>query len=458
MLKGGQTEADGKEAASPGAAARIWTSVNQHPFIGAVLPSLKPFSGACSRILARWPDIIPETPEKDRERLVQEIAYCLRQNAWADVPMSKVTAAARIAFDLDFRQRTDLEDFRTFVAEESAVSTRSTFVSAVMQIYLESYNPEAQHTKALSTALSGNAMLQTGKWAPLVRRCPQILQPPQAHSAIAEIMAEMIQPFQELRSLGFPNPHGGGLTEHAHREFLVELKPQLVSWSGVERLLDWIKPKGQTAKTSGASAVIEAFLSPWLKKECPEDLREHLTESLLDIYGDPRLSGSSRWHDVAPQIKDLMLRWLTKADMRFFIEVVDETQNNHMWPPRRDFWMKLYDQGRIDSAWVAFCETAADYAELNLMGERKVHAKSRFGRQTARGSRIDTSLLIMKIGSKIVVDGCHSYKTHIFNANNPDTPKLFQQEYNCEHIRTKSSRSQKHWPIEHWQNWVEENT
>ncbi len=35
-----------------------------------------------------------------------------------------------------------------------------------------------------------------------------------------------------------------------------------------------------------------------------------------------------------------------------------------------------------------------------------------FRSKTDRGA--EHSLLVMRIGNKIVVDGCHSYKTHIF--------------------------------------------
>jgi hypothetical protein len=63
-------------------------------------------------------------------------------------------------------------------------------------------------------------------------------------------------------------------------------------------------------------------------------------------------------------------------------------------------------------------------------------------------------LLIMRIGNKIVVDGCHNYKTHIFGANEPTAPKLYQATYNCEVIMHKSTLSKTHY-ISTWQPWVE---
>lgn len=143
--------------------------------------------------------------------------------------------------------------------------------------------------------------------------------------------------------------------------------------------------------------------------------------------------------------------------MQFFIGVVNATQDSHMWPPRRNFWMKLYNQGRIDAAWVAFSPSAADYARRNLMGGRGQSSERRFGRQIAGGARSNTSLLIMKIGRKIVVDGCHSYRTHIFDEGHRSAPPLFAASCDCDGIMRSAYRSKSHASIHSWMEWVEMN-
>ncbi|WP_319496517.1 EH signature domain-containing protein [uncultured Cohaesibacter sp.] len=141
--------------------------------------------------------------------------------------------------------------------------------------------------------------------------------------------------------------------------------------------------------------------------------------------------------------------------MKFFCDMVTATQGNHMWPPRRDFWLQLYADKMIDEAWVAFGAEARVYAERNLLGSNKANMNRRFGRQHDRGG--STSLLIMRIGNKIVVDGCHSYKTHIFRSDDKNAPKLYQQRYYCDDIMRASRNSKPHNSIPVWKQWVLQN-
>ena len=58
-----------------------------------------------------------------------------------------------------------------------------------------------------------------------------------------------------------------------------------------------------------------------------------------------------------------------------------------------------------------------------------------YGEQTAGGSRLHTSLLILKIGNCIVVEGSHNYKVHVFRDSDRRAPRLFEKKYDCERIR-----------------------
>ena len=90
-----------------------------------------------------------------------------------------------------------------------------------------------------------------------------------------------------------------------------------------------------------------------------------------------------------------------------------------MWAPREKFWLTLYNQKRIDAAWVAFSDAGAALARRKA-GNRTIP----FGRQTAGGDRSGTCLLILKIGGKIVVEGSSNSKIHIFDERNPRAPRL----------------------------------
>jgi len=420
--------------------------------------SLNTLEATTNRILARWPDTVGIIAERDREILVKTLKAKVESNRWEGTNLSTVMRTARVVFDHDFRGRPDLADLRNFYFQEIAESTRATFLSGMFSVYLGSFVPGAAHTVNLANALLSSYPRLGDKWKRVLTNLPELIDPNAGHSKLGSRMVSMVSPWMELKKLGVISPHGPGLLEYAHLAYVKALSPQLGEREVIERLLAWLKPDGKDPKVSGASAAIEAVLHPWLRQTCSDETREFLVENLIAMFGDPRVSNASHWVNLAPPQKDLMFRWLTRADMEFFIGVVTATQPSHMWPPRRDYWMKRYHQGRIDAAWVAFCPSAAEYARVHLVRTNTVDVKRRFGRQSAGGGRFDTSLLIMRIGNKIVVDGCHSYKTHIFDMNDSKAPPLFGATYDCEAIRLRSKRSRSHHPIASWISWVELNT
>ena len=60
----------------------------------------------------------------------------------------------------------------------------------------------------------------------------------------------------------------------------------------------------------------------------------------------------------------------------------------------------------------------------------------------------------MRIGNKIVVDGCHNYRTHIFNRDDPKAPKLYGSQYYCDDIMRYSRNAKSHSSIPVWRDWV----
>ncbi|GMG84561.1 EH signature domain-containing protein [Paralimibaculum aggregatum] len=418
------------------------------------LPALNHLDRSVRAVLQRWPDALPEVSERNREAIVMAFRERFETGTWENTRLSFVTRAARVLFEPDFRDRPEFGSLRRFCIDEVRASTRAGFLNPMFSIYLASYLPGAAHTRALATALAEARPRLGTRWKRLFESFPRVLDPVEAPEDIARVMINMARPWAELKALGIVSPHGPGLMQHAHLAYLRLLRPHLREPERIERLLGWLKPEGQSALASGATEAIEALLEPWLTDYPPEAVRDLLVERLLSIYGDPRLPSANHWAGVGKAPKALMLRWLTRADMQFFMGVVTATQDSHMWPPRRDFWMKLYEQGRIDAAWVAFCPSAAEYARKHLMREEGPSNGMRFGRQTARANRANTSLLVMKIGRKIVIDGCHNYKTHIFDESEEACPQLFRSSYDCEKVRFSSTRSRSHSPYPAWERWV----
>ena len=93
-----------------------------------------------------------------------------------------------------------------------------------------------------------------------------------------------------------------------------------------------------------------------------------------ETYGDP-LSLEERTRIVSQ----------VAFPVKFFCDVVTATQDNHMWPPRRDFWLSLYDDKMNDEAWVAFGSSARHYAQRHLVRSGRMDSGRRFGSQLDRG-------------------------------------------------------------------------
>ena len=420
------------------------------------LPELTHLERAVRRVQDRWPDVKPEPPEKDRNALVREMLGRVERWDWAGVSTWRVTAGAVAAFDEARRDAEALAPLRAFYMQVIETTEQQAILDGLFWVYIESFQPGADHTRRLAASLGQRAGKFGTRINQLVANFDGRLNPANAVDAVARRMVNSPDPYNDLKKLGFPAPHSPGLLYFAHLAFLESIKDRLDRSDEQKRLLRWLRPDNGHALQQGAGQAIAALLSPWQQVSPPEAVQTHLTESIVEAYGDPRLIRGGVWAAFPPHLKSVLLRWLTREDMRFFCNVITETQSDHQWPPRRDFWLRLFEQGRIDEAWVAFGGAAREHAKRYHTGTGAFNVDKRFAKQLDRGG--STSLLIMRIGNKIVVDGCHNYRTHIFRANDPTAPKLDRSTYHCDDIMRQSILSKAHNSIPVWQLWVEQHT
>lgn len=421
----------------------------------AALPALNRLVSTTSRIIERWPDGAGDPPEKDREKLVQEMRARVETGNWEGTKLFLVTSAARALFDMERRSRPDLEPLRNFYFDEIKASTRPGFLNAMFSVYMTSYEPGAAHTRRLAEALTSAGGRIGARWYRLLMTEPRVLDPDNAHEHISTLMRPMTSPWNGLKELGFHKPHDTGLMAHAHLAYVKKVKSELQTRNGMERMIGWLKPDRQEAKILGASEAITALLEHWTNSSPAEDDRSYLTQSLVLLYGDPRLNKGGAWTGVPDNLMAVLFRWLTGENIRFFLDVVSAVEDSHMWEPRRKFWLGLFRAGQIDAAWVAFSEKGALEARRRIAGNH-VEGKPGYGRQIAGGGRNNTSLLILQIGRRIVVEGSHSYKVHIFQNSDARSPKLYQPSYDCEEIRlTPGANAKSH--HSGWEDWVLRN-
>lgn len=418
-----------------------------------VLPPLREMERAVDRICARWPDAVPEPAEGNREKLALEFLDRVNRNDWDRVSVAKVLQAAVAAFDEQRAGRPDLANLHDFLIGEIRATGITSYLSGMFHVYVGSFADGASHTNFLADALRSRRGALGARVDALVDAFPDLLAPAKAPALLANIMATTDEPWQELKNIGFSAPHAPGLLSVAHDRFVALIRDKLDREAEQERLINWLAPRAGVALSRGAGAAIAGLLRPWIAKPIPADRQSRLAEWIVAHYGDPRTNRGSIWAGFEPELRDVLLRWLAQEDMNYFCAVVSATQDSHMWPPRRDFWLKLHAQGRISEAWVAFGRDAGVFARRKLIREGTANITRRFGEQFDRNA--STSLLIMRIGDKIVVDGCQNYKTHIFDASDPQAPKLYQGKYYCNDIMRISRNSKPHHPIHVWQTWVQ---
>lgn len=422
------------------------------PFRTRTLPSLGQIKRSVGEIMSRWPNAVLSPEDQDREKLAQNMRTRVAEWNWEDITTQRVISTAVAVFDKERCERPDLQAVRGFYLSEIASREPGAFLDGMVGIYLDSFTVGADHTRELAKALSARNSDLGERHRKLISALPKVFTPDSAPKGLVQLMLQTDDAYAQLQSIGLSTPHTSGLAKAAQKLFVKSLAPDLADTSARHKLFNWLTPQNGPVLQAGAGPAVEAVLSVWRTKTPPDALRNEISEAIIAAWNDPRLHAGGIWSGFDPDLKAVLLRWLTREDMEFFCNMVTATQNSHMWPPRRDFWLKLYDDNMIDEAWVAFGSEARRYAEFNLLHGGKTDMNRRFARQLDRGG--STSLLIMRIGNKIVVDGCHSYKTHIFKIDDTNAPALYKHQYYCDDIMRTSRNSKPHNSIQNWSQWV----
>lgn len=427
------------------------------PLRTRALPPLDSIGRSVASILSRWPDAVRTPDDRDREKLALSMLFRVQNWQWEDITTQRVISAAVAVFDEDRRARPDLAPVRSFYLSEVASREPGAFLDGMVGIYVDSFTPGADHTRHLAKALALRADDLGGRHRKLTEALPSLFRPDVAHLDLGRLMLASDDPYARLKQMGLSSPHTSGLAKAAQGVFIERLKPDLAEPNARQQLFAWLTPENGPVLQTGAGPAVEALLSVWRDKTPPDAVRNELSEQIIAAWNDPRLHTGGIWSGFEPELRTILLRWLTRENMEFFCNVVSLSQKNHMWPPRRDFWLSMDDDGRIDEAWVAFSADAYDTATRML--RRQGNSATRFARQIGIG---DLSLLVMRIGNKIVVDGCHNYKTHIFEFGAPGAPKLYDLRYDAARIRRASRLSYTHYWSESrklavWEQWVEKH-
>ncbi len=421
-------------------------------------------------IYRRWPDVEYEIPFKDQEKLVADIERRRREKNWRKYYWANATKAAQAFINTGSWKKKNYEDLLNFFLARikryphdpvNTTNFLNAYTRTLYRKYLETYQPLSKLTQELAKALKENSDEADLHIETLIRdfRIFDIDAGPE--KIMAKFMCQKSEPFEAVRKLGIEVPHSGRFMNLAHEHFVSMLAPQI--WAGdvdaVNSLLNWLRPNCEEASTlhgEGAGNAIDALLLPWRFQNPNLKLRSLIQSKLITAYGDPRIESAGTWSMCNVEAKKVMLKWLVDVTIDLFFQIVTQAEDSHMWTDRKDLWIELHKQNRITQAWFALSEEAARKA-LEIKNDQDIPLAFANNRSNYSNDR-RKCLLIVKIDNHWVVEGSHSFKTHVFSREDDELVKPYQESYTCEQFRyivgPKAPQRFIHWPIKIWRNKV----
>lgn len=270
-----------------------------------------------------------------------------------------------------------------------------------------------------------------------------LMDPAKAPGFLARrILEAEKEPFKVFQDAGLDTAgrRFGGLAEAAFRfacHLVMKMKGQ-EAVSGQRVLIEWARDEsGNFGYQRAWPDFVEASLTPWEVEEPSEAHKSALLEMLERFGGgDPR-AAPQRWRTVmdrAPGAYTVLMRWLTRASVLQFLDIVDRLMPDHasklMWSYRRAFWMSyLLSDGSspgIDAAWVAFGDEGARLAR-KIARETGDKSFTAFGRQNDKTAQ--HAALILEMGDLTIVDWSHSAKYQVWKRGEKGVPALFKDKY-----------------------------
>lgn len=426
------------------------------------LPDLSRLEQRAREVRDAFPDLAPREPP-DIEARIAAIRDWHRRGMPHPVGLAEVLVVAEAVFAPARRARGDLAGLRAFLIEQAELCPQPAFRRAMIHAHLAGWSapgePGDRETWALADRLRAAQAAQglPHPWDGVVTRLPELLFAANAPRRIAALLAEEAAPDRFLRhDCGLPDPQAPGLFDRVHGALLDHLKSRLARRDAraIGTLLEWLHPAGRPARLVGAAQAVSRLIEPFAETP-PSDLRNRVRDALRAAYGDPRLNPGAVWPAVSEPARETMRRWLTEESLLFFFDILSKVEMGSMWSRRRGFWERLFREGRIADAWVALSKQAAELARRRAGQAQVDHA-----RQVAGGSRTDTSILLLRVGRTVFVEGSHNYKVHCFPPGHARAPRFYEQAYDCEAIRRdlpdEPRYKKAHVGETGWQRWIEE--
>ncbi|WP_428681693.1 EH signature domain-containing protein [Reyranella sp.] len=427
----------------------------------AALPSASPSPAdvtrlvrVAERITKRFGNPRPVKAEAV-DALVSRLTQAIRRWDWTRLTESEIAQVVLAWASGRVRVAVDVDDF---LLRELRRSTRMCLLGALCDGYFYGWAAREPRTFELARIIQDRSTWLPRSWQIVFRAIPESLDPAEGAVSLGHWLALQADPYGAVIERGIVAPHGPGFMTQVHDAWLAAL-PEPVTEPITRRMLAWVHPVGAPMlEGDRATSVVAQILRPWSVRMPPKPLRTFLLHELLEHRGDPRRENAHFWAGVGENGTRTLLRWLAGQRMEAFLDVVSRSEENMeaggQWAARRRFWMGLYEEGRIDEAWPSYGTGAQTIAD-SLARKTGDLAYASYGRQL---SRKNTSLLIMRIGKYLLVEGSHNFRIHAFRQDSPSSPRLYESQYDVDRFLLPVGHrdARMHDPVGNWMNWVRE--
>lgn len=327
---------------------------------------------------------------------------------------------------------------------EVAQSDRRKSFRSLATVYLVQFRPDRPGLDRISSTLQQCASRWGEPWARYQEQ-HALYDPIRGPRNIATLaLRENVSPTDAMQSLGLGALDAqSGFTEAITRNLLVDLA------NGAEPSHQKRLEKIRTYAFDGRGdflfkgldlEIAEALMKPFLGHPPDRSIKDIFLNFIVAIFRDPRIH-PGRWERF-PQIKSLVISWLTEQSLRQFLDIVgrtiDDANDAEMWRYRRAFWEAAHRKGIIKGAWVIFAEDGTRLAR------RSFGNNAGFGIFNGSGSKQvqrTHAVLLLEIGRGVIADWSHNGKVNVWaDASERGAPKLYQARYGSGDVTISQSR------------------
>lgn len=326
-------------------------------------------------------------------------------------------------------------DVRRQVLQVVVSSKRRAAFLALVDAYLNSFRDDDSAIQSLGSQLS--FMARDWPWRsrdlwPQRFDAFDLLDAERAPKRLAEaVLATENPPLQVLEQagLGSTGRRKGGLAEAAFKTACRSIASRHgpSSLPLQKRLIAWARDEATPLAfpTSWPDYAAALFL-PWTAQDPAAEHKSAILDAAIAYAGDPRTRVRD-WRAVAAEARGVVIRWLTRASVEQFFDIVAETTARpDMWADRRRFWTAYLRADHISAAWVAFGSAGAFRARQAAQRNNDT-GLSMFGRLASGGGRTpEHAALIMEIGDLIIVEWSHNGRWYAWPKGARDRPQLFR--------------------------------